>query len=192
MKRWFTLSMLTLLAVMFTSTTGFAQFKAGNHYIGVNATVVTEPVGWGVNYEFGYEENLGLGLIVRYWSPEDTPYYESTGTGNLKRETFMTMFQAAYHPLTNAVYDPYGGVRVGYAYYNETWTTEGIVVGITGTPTPKAESNISMSIIGGIRYFVANNISIEGALEYFLFNDEKYFRNESDTALMFALNFTLH
>lgn len=191
MKRWFTLSMLTLLAVIFMSTTGVAQYKAGNHYIGVNATVVTEPVGWGVNYEFGYEKNLGIGAVVRYFSPEDVPYYESTGTGNLKRETYMILAQALYHPLSNAMYDPYGGLRVGYSYYSETWTTEGIVVGISGEPTPKAESGISMSIVGGLRYFVTNNISLEGALEYFLVNDQNYFRNESDTGLMFAVSFTL-
>jgi len=190
MKRWFTLFMLTLLAVILTTSTGYAQYKPGTHTIGVNATAVTEPVGWGVNYELGYDENLGLGLIVRYWSPEDRKAYESRGEATISRETYMIQLQAAYHALPTSSWDPYAGVRVGYAYYDETFTTSGIVVGIT-EPEPIAESGISMSLVGGMRYYVSKQLSLGAALEYFLVNDEDYFYNQSSTGMIFDLSFTL-
>ncbi|MDT8324798.1 MAG: outer membrane beta-barrel protein, partial [Bacteroidota bacterium] len=189
MKRWFTLSMLTLLAVILTSTTGLAQYKAGNNYIGVNATVVTEPVGWGLTYEYGYDENIGLGLTARYWSPETTETGESTWTGTLERETFMFLAQALYHALPKSQFDPYGGVRLGYAYYAETWTTEGVAA--RTAPPEKAESGITMSIVGGMRYFFSPQISAEAALEYFLMHDDGYFVNRASTGMLLGVNFTL-
>ncbi|GEM_PF-1441715 len=190
MKRWFTIFMLTLLAVILTSTTGYAQYKPGTHTIGVNATAVTDPVGWGVNYEYGYDENLGLGMLVRYWSPEERKAYESTGEASITRATYMVQLQALYHALPTSAWDPHAGVRVGYSYYDEEFSTSGIVVGIS-EPEPKAESNISLSIVGGMRYYLSEQLSLGAALEYFLFNDENYFDNESTTGVVFDLSFTL-
>jgi opacity protein-like surface antigen len=190
MKRWLPLFMLTILAVILASSTGYSQYRPGTHTIGVNATVVTEPVGWGVNYEFGYDDNLGLGLIVRYWSPEDRKAYESTGEASIERETYMAQLQAVYHALPTSAWDPYGGIRLGYSYYGETFTTTGIVVGIT-QPEAKAESGITLSLVAGMRYYVSEQLSVGAALEYFLFNDENYFENESTTGMMFDLSFTL-
>jgi len=190
MKRWLPLFMLTMLAVILTSSTGYSQYRPGTHTIGLNATVVTEPVGWGMNYELGYDESLGLGLIVRYWSPETRKAYESRGEASIDRETYMIQMQAVYHALPASAWDPYGGIRLGYSYYTETFTTSGIVVGIT-QPEPIAESGITLSIVAGMRYYVSEQLSLGAALEYFLFNDDKYFKNESTTGLMFDLSFTL-
>ena len=189
MKRWFTLSLLTLSVFLLMSATGTAQYRMGAHYIGANATVVTEPVGWGLNYDYGFDENISLGFVVRYWAPEEGKHYESTGTGTLQRSTIMPMVQAAYHFLPKTQFDPYGGARIGYGIYNETWTTDGIVT--RTKPDERAESGVSMSIMGGFRYFVSPKISLDGVLEYFLVNDTDYFENQSDTGMMFSVNFTL-
>jgi opacity protein-like surface antigen len=189
MKRWFTLSLLTLMVLILSSATSYSQYKLGSHYIGVNATVVTEPVGWGLNYEYGFDENIGLGFLVRYWAPEERKHYESTGTGTLQRTTIMPMVQAAYHFLPKAQFDPYGGIRLGYGIYTETWSTEGIVT--RTKPVERAESGVSMSIMGGFRYFVTPKISLDGTLEYFLVNDTDYYDNLADTGLMLSVNFTL-
>lgn len=189
MKRWFTLSMLTLLAVILTSATGYAQYKAGNNYIGVNATVVTNPVGWGVTYEHGFDDNIGLGVIGRYWSPEVTKTGASTWTGELKRETFMVLVQALYHALPKAQFDPYGGVRLGYAYYTETWTTTGVAP--RSAPPEKAESDIALSVVGGMRYFFTPKLSMEAGLEYFLYIDDGYFVDRGTTGMVIGVNFTL-
>ncbi|MBR9977209.1 MAG: outer membrane beta-barrel protein [Bacteroidetes bacterium] len=189
MKRCLTLSLLTLFVFIITGATGLAQYKMGAHYIGANATVVTEPVGWGINYEFGFDERIGLGLVIRYWAPEEGKHYESTGTGTLQRSTIMTQFQAAYHFLPQARFDPYGGLRLGYSIYDENWQTSGIVS--RTKPAARAESGITMSIMGGFRYFVSPKISIDGTLEHFVVNDDNYFENQSASALMFSVNFTL-
>ncbi len=189
MKRWFTLSLLTLLAFILASATSNAQYKMGAHYIGVNATIVTEPIGWGVNYEFGFDENIGLGVVVRYFGREEGKHYESTGTGTLQRSTIMPLLQAAYHFLPKARFDAYGGVRLGYSIYTEDWQTEGIVT--RTKPTPAAESDVTMSIMGGFRYYVSPKISIDGTLEYFLVNDQDYFDNQADSGMMFSVNFSL-
>jgi len=189
MKHCFTISMLTLFVYLFSTPASHAQYTAGAHYIGLCATVVTEPLGWGVQYEYGYDENIGLGLIIRYWGQEPAKAYESTGTGTLDRETFAPMFQARYHFLPKDLFDPYAGIRLGYSIYTETWSTEGIVT--RPKPEDRASSGISMSIIGGMRYFASQKISIEACLEYFLANDDYYFSNNSTTAVTLGLNFTL-
>ncbi|MFZ1728536.1 MAG: outer membrane beta-barrel protein [Bacteroidota bacterium] len=189
MKRWFTLSLLTLITLIFASTTTQAQYHMGAHYIGLNATVVTEPVGWGLNYEFGFDENIGLGLVVRYFSRAEGKHYESTGTGTLQRSTIMPLVQAAYHFLPKAQFDAYGGARLGYSIYSESWKTSGIVT--RTKPVEAAESAVTMSIMGGFRYFVSPKISLDGTIEYFLVNDDKYFDNQATSALMFSVNFTL-
>ncbi len=189
MKRWFTLSLLTLFAFILAGSTSNAQYKMGAHYIGVNATVVTEPVGWGINYEFGFDENIGLGLVVRYWSLREGKLYISTGTGTLKRSIIMPTVQAAFHFLPKAQFDPYGGIRVGYSIYDESWETAGNVY--DNPPDERAESGITMSLMGGFRYFVTPKISIDGTLEYFAVHDEDYFDNQATTGMMFSVNFTL-
>lgn len=189
MKRWFTLSLLTFMVLILSSATSYSQYKMGAHYIGANATVVTEPVGWGLNYEYGFDENIGLGVVVRYWSPKEGKHYESTGTGTLQRSAIMTLVQAAYHFLPKAQFDPYGGLRVGYSIYTENWSTDGIVT--RTKPVERAESGVTMSLMGGFRYFVSPKISIDGTLEYFMVNDIDYFDNQADTGLMFSVNFTL-
>jgi opacity protein-like surface antigen len=189
MKRWFTLSLLTLIAFILAGATSHAQYKMGAHYIGANATVVTEPVGWGINYEFGFDENIGLGVVVRYWALDEGKHYESTGTGTLQRSVIMPMVQAAFHFLPKAQFDPYGGLRVGYSIYDEEWQTSGIVT--RTKPDERAESGITMSLMGGFRYFITSKISIDGTLEYFAVCDEDYFDNQSTTGMMFSVNFTL-
>lgn len=189
MKRWFTLSLLTLIAIIFAGATSHAQYRMGAHYIGANATVVTEPVGWGLNYEYGFDENIGLGLVVRYWAPKEGKHYESTGTGTLQRSAIMPLVQAAYHFLPQAQFDAYAGLRIGYSIYTESWEISGIVTRIK--PPERAESGVTMSMMGGFRYFVSPKISLDGTLEYFIVNDEDYFDNQATSALMFSVNFTL-
>jgi opacity protein-like surface antigen len=190
MKRWFTLSLLTLIAIIFTSATSHAQYRMGAHYIGVNATVVTEPVGWGINYEFGFDENIGLGLVIRYWGFERGPFPIGSQTfATKKRTVIMPLVQASYHFLPKERFDAYGGVRVGYSIFDETVTTEGFAPYSNQAPIP--ENGITMSMMGGFRYFVSSKISIDGTLEYFLMNDEDYFDNQATSALMFSVNFTL-
>ncbi len=190
MKHWFTISMLTLLVCLLSAPSVHAQYLARAHYIGLSATVVTEPVGWGVQYEYGYDENIGLGLIIRYWGQEPVKAFLQTGTATLDRDTFAPMFQARYHFMPKEVMDPFAGLRLGYSIYTETWTTEGIVT--LPKPADRAASGISMSIIGGMRYFATEKISLEGILEYFLYNDEFYFTEETSTAITFGVNFTLN
>ncbi len=186
----FTISMLTLLVCLLSAPSLHAQYTPRAHYIGASATVVTEPVGWGVHYEYGYDENIGLGLVIRYWGQEPAVANLSTGTATLDRQTFAPMFQARYHFLPKEMMDPFAGLRLGYSIYTETWTTEGIVT--LPKPVDRAASGISMSIIGGMRYFASEKISLEGILEYFLVNDEFYFEDATSTAVTFGINFTLN
>jgi opacity protein-like surface antigen len=190
MKHRFTISTLTLLVCLLAAPSIQAQYQAGAHYIGATATIVTEPVGWGVQYEMGYDEHIGLGILVRYWGQEPAKAYTQTGTATLERQTFAPMFQARYHFLPKEMIDPFAGLRIGYSIYTETWTTEGIVT--LPKPANRAESGISMSLIGGMRYFVSDKISLEGILEYFVVNDEMYFRDPTQTAITFGVNFTLN
>lgn len=190
MKRWFTLSLLTLFALILTSTTGLAQFKAGNHYIGANATVLVDPVGWGLGYEYGYDENLGLGVLVRYFGQEDINTGDQTYKATLGRETYMAQAQALYHAFPKAQFDPYGGLRLGYSYYNEKWeVTEGVVD--RAAPVEKAASGITLSLAVGMRYFFSPQLSLDAALEYFLYNDEDYFKEPANTGMVIGVNFTL-
>ena len=190
MKHWFTISMLTLLVCLLSAPSLQAQYLPRAHYIGASATIVTEPVGWGVQYEYGYDENIGLGLVIRYWGQKPGKDFTSTYTATLDREAFAPMFQVRYHFLPREIMDPFAGVRLGYTVYTETLTTEGIY---TGTKPPaKAESGLTMSVIGGMRYFASDKISIEGILEYFLMNDEGYFEYQTSTAVTIGVNFTLN
>ncbi|MCB2204986.1 porin family protein [bacterium] len=191
MKRWFTLSLLTLLAVILMSATGYAQYKAGNNYIGVNATTLTEPVGWGVVYEHGYDDNIGLGIIARYFAEEDKDLAEQSWSATLGRETFMVQLQALYHGLSGAQFDPYAGARLGYSYFNQTWELGENSVINREAPPDRAESGITMSVVGGMRYFFSPQLSMEATLEYFLYNDEDYFANRANTGMVIGVNFTL-
>lgn len=190
MKRWFTLLPLFLIGFVLMQSTGVAQYRVGSHTLGVNATIITEPVGWGVNYEFGFDEHIGLGAVIRYWGSERGPFPIGSQTYvTIQRSVIMSMFQANYHFLPRERFDAYGGVRLGYTVFDETAEVEGFSP--YTKPKDLPESGISMSLLGGFRYFVSPKISIDGTVEYFLVNDDTYFDNDASTGLMFSVNFTL-
>ncbi|MBR9976408.1 MAG: outer membrane beta-barrel protein [Bacteroidetes bacterium] len=191
MKRYFTLLPFIAVGMLLLGASSTAQYRVGSHTLGINATVVTEPVGWGVNYEFGFDEHIGLGGVIRYWGSERGPFPIGSQTRVvINRSVIMSMFQASYHFLPKERFDPYGGLRLGYTVFDETAE---IIEGFSPYTEPKElpESGISMSLMTGFRYFLSPKISIDGTLEYFLVNDEAYFDNDSDTGLMFSVNFTL-
>ena len=195
MNSRYLLSVAILLAFFLTATNAQAQFKKGAHYIGVGATVLTDPIGYGVVYENGFDENIGLGLSVRYWGRKKLTGMDNNANGSysLERSAILPMIQGNYHVkiIQDQVLDAFGGARLGYAFSTQTWTETGVVTGVQ--EPEKVANSVQFSILGGARYFFSPKFSVEADFEYFLSDlvDYQEKTTGSNFGISLGVNFTI-
>jgi hypothetical protein len=195
MNSRYLISFAILLAFFLTATNAHAQFKKGAHYIGVGATLTTDPIAYGVTYENGFDANIGLGLNVRYFGREKLTGMDNNAAGSysLERSMILPMIQGLYHVrlIEDQVLDAFGGARLGYAFASQTWTESGVVTGVS-EPDP-VEDAIQISILAGARYFFSQKFSLEADFEYFLTDIVDYQEKTtgSDLGITLGVNFTI-
>lgn len=156
-----------------------AQFAKGKSFLGPNLTLATDPIGLGVDYEYGLNENVGLGGMVRYWG-RSVDYAWGSSTWSV----IMPQFQAAYHFMPGEQFDPYAGARLGFAIYSSSHTSD--IPGYTWSDSNSGGLYLSLS--GGARYFFSPKISANGSIEIRAAGDD-YFG--SSLGLVLGVDFTL-
>jgi len=173
MKLFLQTTAVAALILSLCASISQAQFRHGGNWLGPNLTLATDPIGFGVDFEHGVSENVGLGGIIRYWGKSG-----SSAGSSWSWSTIMPQFQAAYHFMPGDQLDPFAGGRLGWAIFS--WKSD--IVGATG------ESGLFLTAYGGLRYFFNPQISGTGTLEFRVAGDD-YFG--STIQLTIGANFTL-
>jgi hypothetical protein len=104
MKSMLKVTLFAAVALVLCTSTSEAQFRHGGNYLGPVLTLATDPIGFGVQYEYGISENVGIGGIIRYWGQSEDFFY-----GSVSWSTVIPQFQAAYHFMPGNQLDPYAG-----------------------------------------------------------------------------------
>ncbi|MBN1446985.1 MAG: hypothetical protein JXA28_03560 [Bacteroidetes bacterium] len=152
--------MLVAVAVLFLfPTNSDAQFRHRGNWLGPVLTLATDPIGFGVNFEHGVSQNVGLGGILRYWG-------KSGGEGGYdwSWSIIMPQFQAAYHFMPGDQLDPYAGGRLGwaiYSYESDFWKASD-------------DGGLFLTAYGGLRYFFSPKIAGNGSLEFRVAGDDYF------------------
>jgi hypothetical protein len=167
MKKFATGLLLFGLIFALTSSKSQAQYyEMGKHYIGANLTFITDPIGFGVDYEYGLTENISIGGILRYWGKsEEIPEWKVTNT------LVMPQIQGLYHFTPKQNVDPYAGARLGYGIYSSK--REGQFISHTNTD----DSGLFLTLVGGSRYYFTPKISGNANIEFKLAGSDDYFED---------------
>jgi hypothetical protein len=167
------IAVLSALLLLLGAHTSRAQFHHGGSWLGPLLTLATNPIGFGVNFEHGVSENIGVGGLVRYWG-------ESVSTFGVSYSwsIIMPQGQVAYHFMPGDQLDPFAGGRLGWAIYS--------VDSVVGSA--KEAGGIFLTAYGGLRYFFSPTVSGVGTLE-FRVAGEDYFG--SSIQLSLGVDFTL-
>lgn len=110
------------IVCLFAFGSSFAQFTAGNHYLGpsVGLSFLGSTPQFGANYEYGMDVEfgrIGIGGVFRYWS-----YSENYFTGKWSYTDILIGGQANYHfKLQNSKFDPWVGVTLAYDAGSVKW-----------------------------------------------------------------------
>lgn len=172
-----------LAAVVFVmcSATSDAQFRHRGNWLGPVLTLATDPIGFGVNFEHGITENIGIGGIIRYWGQTEESFY-----ADVTASTIIPQAQVAYHFMPGDQLDPYAGGRLGYAIrsvsidYKPPYDNYDVNVSDTG--------DLFLTAYGGLRYFFNSKIAVNGSLEFRIAGTD-YF--DSSLQLSIGADFTL-
>ncbi len=181
MKAWITTILLVGTLALLTSSVQAQGFRKGEHLLGVAVTVATDPVGFGVNYEYGVTPEVGIGGLLRYWGKS-----VSTFGGELNWSVIMPQAQVFYHFMPKNEVDPYVGGRLGYAIYSTSWDAKGDSF---LNPAPKTESGgLFLTGVGGVRYFFSPKVAANASLEFRIAGTD-YF--DSGIGLIIGVDFVL-
>jgi Outer membrane protein beta-barrel domain len=169
-----------VLVVMLAPTQTSAQFHKSGQWIGAHLVLATDPIGFGANYEYAIEENMGIGGILRYWGG-------GFSSGGIDVDWTVIMPQAIfnYHFQPREKVDPYVGARLGFAIYNSTWTSADRQL---EHYSDSQSGGLFLTAAGGARYFFTPQISGHAAIE-FRVAGEDYF--DSAIILHLGADFTL-
>jgi hypothetical protein len=173
MKLVLHITVLAAVVLMLGTSTGTAQFRHGGNWLGPAITLATDPIGFGVNYEHGVSQNIGIGGLIRYWGKS----YTSIGN-NISWSIIMPQFQGAYHFMPGEQLDPFAGGRLGWAIYSYS----------SDFGSASDSGGLFLTAYGGLRYFFNPSISGNGTLEFRVAGDD-YFN--SAIQLSIGVDFTL-
>jgi hypothetical protein len=189
MKYRYLIPLFAALLICLVSSRMQAQYQKGEKFVGANVSFLTDPYGYGLEFEYGYDDEIGLGFSVRYFGQPEQKRPSGNSTATITRYLVAPQLQAMYHLMPKETVDPYAGVRLGYAVYTEAFTTDDPV--LNPAPEKKATSGLLFSLAGGMRYFFSPRISVNTSLELFLLYDKNYFVNQSNVTLSLGVDFTL-
>ncbi|MCB2204987.1 porin family protein [bacterium] len=173
MKNVFRTALIAVIAMVFFAQSSDAQFRHRGNWLGPVLTVATDPIGFGVQYEHGVSENVGIGGIIRYWGKSYGDF-----RGDFSWSIIMPQFQAAYHFMPGDQLDPYAGGRLGWAIYDIE----------PDNPFLDTSSGLFLTVQGGLRYFFNPKIAVNGNLEFKIAGTD-YFN--SGIGLTVGADFTL-
>jgi hypothetical protein len=165
-------AVLAAVVLMLGTSTGTAQFRHGGNWLGPVLTV-TDPIGFGAQYEHGISPNIGIGGIIRYWGTS-VKYFG----GEYSWSVIVPQFQGAYHFMPGDQFDPYAGGRLGWGIYSED----------REFGSASASSGLFLTAYGGLRYFFSPKISGNGSLEFRVAGDN-YFGSSIQVSV--GVDFTL-
>lgn len=173
MKSVFSVVMIAAVALVLCTSTSQAQFRHGGNYLGPLLTLATDPIGFGVQYEHGISENVGIGGILRYWGKSS-----SSSGYDWSWSIVMPQFQGAYHFMPGDQLDPYAGGRLGWAIYSYE----------SDFLSASDDGGLFLTAYGGLRYFFSPKIAGNGQLEFRVAGDD-YFGGSIQLSL--GVDFTL-
>lgn len=159
MKSVFSITLIAALAFVLNTSSSQAQFRHGGNWLGPVLTLATDPIGFGVQYEHGISQNVGIGGIVRYWGKSI-----SSAGYDWSWSIVMPQFQGAYHFMPGDQLDPYAGGRLGWAVYSIDSD-----FGVGG-----GSSGLFLTAYGGLRYFFSPKIAGNGQLEFRVAGDDYF------------------
>lgn len=181
MKSVLNVALLAAVVLVLCTSTGQAQFRHGGNWLGPVLTLATDPIGFGLQYEYGISENIGIGGIIRYWGRSEDFYY-----GEVSWSTVIPQFQAAYHFMPGDRLDPYAGGRLGYAIYSSSVDYHPPYSGMDWSDS--ASGDLFLTAYGGLRYFFSPGIAGNAQLEFRVAGTD-YFN--SSIQLSIGVDFTL-
>ena len=159
MKSIFSVSMIVLLAFVLNTSASQAQFRHGGNWLGPALTLATDPIGFGVQFEHGINQNVGIGGIIRYWGKS----YSSAGY-DASWSIVMPQVQGAYHFMPGDQLDPYAGGRLGWAVYSFE----------SDFVSASDDGGLFLTAYGGVRYFFSPKIAGNGQLEFRVAGDDYF------------------
>jgi hypothetical protein len=181
MKSVLHVTLLAAVAFVLCTSTSDAQYRKGGNWLGPVLTLATDPIGFGVQYEYGLTPNIGLGGIIRYWG-RSYDFFYGTSTVSI----IIPQLQAAYHFMPGDQLDPYAGGRLGYAIYSSSIDYKAPYSG--NDYTNSGSGDLFLTAYGGLRYFFNPKISGNGQLEFRVAGDD-YF--DSSIQLSIGVDFTI-
>jgi len=147
-----TKSLLVAGGLLMLSSVMFAQktFQNGSNIISGGIGVgglKWKGVSFGVSYERGVTDNIGVGLHLGYSEYSKNGYtYKATITGA----------KGSYHFLTTDRMDPYAGGELGYVSISRS--------GFNETIPYHSYPHVGLGLYGGIRYYLTPGIGVYGEL----------------------------
>lgn len=159
MKSFLKVTLFAAVALVLCTSTSDAQFRHGGNYLGPALTLATDPIGFGVQYEHGISENVGIGGILRYWGKSS-----STSGYDWSWSIVMPQFQGAYHFMPGDQLDPYAGGRLGWAIYSYE----------SDFLSASDDGGLFLTAYGGLRYFFSPKIAGNGQLEFRVAGDDYF------------------
>ena len=173
MKLFVKATLLTVALSFLFTVNSDAQFRHRGNWLGPALTLATDPIGFGVNFEHGVSDNVGIGGIIRYWGKS----YEYIGY-DVSWTVIMPQFQAAYHFTPGEQLDPYAGGRLGWSIFS--WDDDRL--------SEPYSSGLFLTAYGGLRYFFSPKVAGNGNLEFRVAGDDFF---GSSLQLTVGVDFTL-
>lgn len=160
MKRLLFPILLALVVCMAAQPQINAQYRLGGQWGGLALTVGAGPLGFGAQYENGFDHNISLGGMVRYWGWS----YEFSSGIELDITVIHPEFFANYHFQPGEQFDPYIGASIGFMLYSSSYTSPDRLV---ETFSDNDDSEFTLGFHGGTRYFFNREFSGRAELEIY-------------------------
>jgi hypothetical protein len=161
---------------------GRTSFVAQGMYVSKGTLYIGPSVGFsflgsapefGANCEYGIRENVGVGVLVRYWKySEDFIFSSPAGT---EAESFNYSYSFSYSNILVAGMadyhfkidverlDPFVGVIVGYDRQSATW---GGAEAVPEDLRHVSEGGFVGTAFGAVRYFLRDNLALVARFGY--------------------------
>ena len=149
--------LMLLLSLLLCSSITFAGINNNADYLGGNLTLTT-PIGFGIDYEHIVVRHVGVGGIIRYW-------HQSQDIEDSSWRLFNFQGQGIYHFIPHYLVDPYVGIRLGI---------ENVKVKHCDSHT----SDLFLTVVGGLRYFLARSVAIKGNVELRIAGEKIYRKDD--------------
>jgi opacity protein-like surface antigen len=178
MKSIATVMCLAFCALCFLPSSSKAQYyDKGKQIIGLNLNLLTDALGYGADYEYGYDENFGVGGIIRYWGKSSEEAYQKSS-----KSLFLIQVQGLYHFTPKEQVDPFLGARLGYGF--SKFKSESNFTGEWRDVANTTDgSGAYLNAFVGARYHFSPKISANGSLELRLIGKNVLWENVASIVL---------